>query len=85
MDLPSRVKVRPSLLPSRVADVGATHPCYDSMVTVAIGELKPVATMKWGREATVPLRSSDTQVYSNSKDQLSFYLVRGRKMANNSL
>jgi hypothetical protein len=63
MDLPSRVKVRPSLLPSRVADVGATHRCCDSMVTVAIGQLRPVATMKWGHVATVPLRSSDTGLF----------------------
>jgi hypothetical protein len=51
----------PSLLPSQATDVGVARWYCDCMITVAMSQLRPVASVKWGRVAIVPLRSS---VYS---------------------
>jgi hypothetical protein len=56
-------QLRPSLLPSQAIDVRATCRYYDCIITVATSQLRPIATVKWGHIATVPLRSSENTFY----------------------
>jgi hypothetical protein len=52
-------QLRPSLLLSRAADIEVARCSCDNMVTVATGQLSPVATVNCGHVTIVPLHSNE--------------------------